>query len=193
MMLLQNRWSTAKVALLGGALTSVVIAAQSSNSSQASITLAAQEVAFAKGGLQAAAAITGSYTRPVQERWEGDPLSLTELADLSAVIVIGTPYRATCHLARDGRSVETAFTVDVETIVKGSGGAASVRVFVPGGKAGFVDGTTAIVRTPDFLRPQIGATSSVAAAWEFTIWTSMCAAAASWCRPEDLTLRWLAT
>ena len=114
-----------------------------------------QAAAFKRGGLEAAAAVTGSYSHRAEDRWEGDPLTLKELADVSAMIVIGTPHRATCHLTRDGRSIETAFVVDLETIVKGEGGFSSVTVFTPGGKIGFADGSTAEVKTPGFLRPQM--------------------------------------
>jgi hypothetical protein len=46
--------------------------------------------------------------------------------------------------------------VNVETVLKGPARVDSVAVAVPGGKVSFADGSTAVVRTPGFFRPNIG-------------------------------------
>ena len=145
---------TVKVALMAGALGSVALVSQSTGGDRASN--ASADAAFAKSGLEGAAAISGDYIRKVEQRWEGDPLTLKELADLSTLIVIGTPNRATCHLTDDGRSINTVFELGIDTLIKGEGGVSIIKVVTPGGKTGFANGTTATIRTPGFLRPQIG-------------------------------------
>jgi hypothetical protein len=114
-----------------------------------------QEEYYKKGGLRAAASVTGSYTRSERQYWDGDPATLKELADLSHVIVIGKWDTARCELTSDGRSITTVHSVVVESTLKGEREPTILEVSLPGGKAQFEDGSTSEVITPGFARPQI--------------------------------------
>jgi hypothetical protein len=116
---------------------------------------ALQDEQYKKGGLRAAAGVTGSYTRSERQYWEGDPATLKELADLSHLVVIGRWETGRSELTPDGRSINTVHSVVVESMIKGEPETSTLAVVLPGGKAQFDDGATSEVTTPGFARPQI--------------------------------------
>jgi hypothetical protein len=119
-------------------------------------TVDLEREAFERAGLEAAAKITGSYVHTLIWASDGDPATLRELASLSQVIVIGSATSAICRVAAGGRGIVTDFQVSVDSVLKGDRAISGMTISVPGGKAVFADGSTSEVRTPGFLRPQIG-------------------------------------
>jgi hypothetical protein len=117
----------------------------------------AQRDAFNRGGLHAAAAVTGSYVGESPISTAGSPAYLSELATLSDLIVVGTSSDGVCKLTADERSIVTIHDVVVEMALKGHlAPNGHVALIVPGGKVSFSDATVAEVRTPGFIRPPVG-------------------------------------
>jgi hypothetical protein len=117
--------------------------------------MAQQRAALRRGGLNAAASITGTYVGPTGFDADG-PTDLDELVSVSDVVLVGSVIDNVCVLHKDHRSISTVYTVSTDTPLKGDTSGLPLDVVVPGGKVGFPDGTTAEVTTPGFVRPMNG-------------------------------------
>jgi hypothetical protein len=116
-----------------------------------------QRKAMKDGGLVAAAAISGSYVTSLNVGVVGGPAYLEELASLTSDIVVGSTDDNVCRLTADGKSIETIYTVRVETATKGLiQPGAVIAVAVPGGKVSLPGNRWAQVNTPGFLEPMSG-------------------------------------
>lgn len=108
--------------------------------------------AFAAGGLQAGAAVTGSITKTVADN-RGTPVSLYQLVSFAKVIVVATPIRNRGFLSPDGATVQTFFSMEVTESLKGDTQLEQLELVIPGGRVSFDDGTWAQVNVEDFNRP----------------------------------------
>jgi hypothetical protein len=117
----------------------------------------AQAAAFTAGGLRAAAAITGVYVTAQGPARGAEPVSLTELIDLSHVVLVGWVAEHSMALTKDWRSVVSEYSVNSESVLKGvertDRTTRRVDVVMPGGRVSFPDGSLAQVETPGFSRP----------------------------------------
>ena len=105
------------------------------------------------GTLHDAALAAGGYYKG-NEAVLRDWVSHRDLKSLgrdSSVVIIGTALRNVCQLTRDGRKVQTVYTVRVEESLKGLFREGDlVTVVLPGGMYGWPDGTTVKMSTPQF-------------------------------------------
>ena len=142
-----------------GCIIIIMLAANAQKASMAGHEIYRQQaLALAKGGLHAAASITGSYLGEVRSLNVGGPASLNELASYSHLVVVGTPMANASRLTPDGQSINIWYRVEIESILKGelSGQRQQIDVLIPGGKVGFPDGTWAQLRTRGFKLPAQG-------------------------------------
>lgn len=116
-----------------------------------------RENARREHGLGAAAAVTGTYIGKTGYPNVGGPTSLSELADLSTVIIVGTPEDNVCRPTSDGRSIVTLYRMSVEAVLKGQVPAKGViTMILLGGRIRFPDGSWAQLNTPGLKRPRTG-------------------------------------
>lgn len=113
-----------------------------------------KQIEMERGGLPAAAGVTGRVTvrRPVKT--DGTIGSLDDLVRQSELIVIGKTTTNSPSLTADLRSVRSVYVVEVDTALKSQGQArGSVRVVIPGGRVAFSNGSWAQEDTPGFVPP----------------------------------------
>lgn len=117
---------------------------------------AREDTEFKRGGLEAAAAVTGNYSRNIPIVAVGGPANLVELVTESDVVVIGRIASQIMRPTNDGRSIATICQVDIESTAKGERLLGRISVAVPGGKVSLPTGAVATLRVDKFQRPQNG-------------------------------------
>lgn len=115
--------------------------------------------ALKQGGLRAAAAAAGGEYAASAGAWLPHvAYTLESLARLSDVVLIGTLGENLAHLSASGEYITTDFRMTVERSLKGHVLPGSTVVFgVMGGKVVFEDGSSALIGTKGFIRPNTGA------------------------------------
>jgi hypothetical protein len=98
--------------------------------------------ALRRGGIRAAAALTGHYIGMVSAEPENNVESLAQLVDWHDLIVIGRIKSNRGWLTADGETVVTDYLVAVERVLKGDA-VSVITVSMPGGRVSFEDGSTA--------------------------------------------------
>lgn len=114
-----------------------------------------QEQAFREGGYEAAARVTGAYTRLSPVPAVGGPADLKELLAWTDHALVGTVEGHRMRLAADGRGIWTIYDVIVEEVLKGHT-ERRIQVFVPGGRVMTGGGSYATERVPRFTPPLNG-------------------------------------
>jgi hypothetical protein len=116
-----------------------------------------QREAASRGGLQAAAAVTGVYVDSVGLASSALPASLSELVAVSHLVVTADIESNSCILTLDGHSIVTVMSMRVaSTLKRDSSVQDSFTLVVPGGKVSFADGSTAELRPRGFAFPHPG-------------------------------------
>ena len=112
---------------------------------------AVNQLAFERSLNEAARANGGTFTveYDMNTAWRVRPRNVQEMVDSSPLIVVGTVQSAGPRPTRDGRMIETVYSVVVTDTLKGDPRSA-VTVRIPGGRVAFPDGAVAEVLTPGF-------------------------------------------
>lgn len=133
------------VAITCIALSAVFVAFGQSKDSSADVA-DAQRAALRKGGLRAAAAVTGSYMDVLDFSSEAGPTSLEDLVRGSRTILVGRVLKNYSVLPPMGAMIRTEYTVRVTELLKGDvsrQGRDTVTISVLGGRVSFPEGTQA--------------------------------------------------
>ncbi len=119
---------------------------------------AAAHVALRTGGLRAAAAASGGEFATTTE-WIGEvAYTLESLVHSSEVVLVGELIQNRAHLSASGEYITTDYRMRVQRSVKGGVKPQSEVIFqVMGGTVVFEDGSSAVIRTPGFVKPNTGA------------------------------------
>ena len=119
---------------------------------------AAVQAAFRQGGLKAAAAASGGQYAATTEWISEVAHTLDSLVEQSDVVLVGELVENLAHLSASGEYITTDFRMTVERSLKGRVLPKSTVVFqVMGGKVVFEDGSSAVIETRGFVRPNTGA------------------------------------
>lgn len=110
--------------------------------------------ALRRGGVPAAAALTGHYMGTVSAEPENNVESLAQLVEWHSLIVIGRVQSNRGWLTADGETVVTDYRIAVQRILKGDA-PRLITVSIPGGRVSFEDGSTATI-TSTMRAPQNG-------------------------------------
>lgn len=102
----------------------------------------AESEALRRGGIRAAAAITGHYGGTISAEPENNVVSLAQLVEWHDLIVIGRIKSSRGWLTADGDTVVTDYRIAVERVLKGDP-ADVITVSMPGGLVSFEDGSAA--------------------------------------------------
>jgi hypothetical protein len=97
-----------------------------------------------KGGLRAAAKVTGHYQGPVAAEPENNVENIFQLVDWHDLIIVGRIVANRGWLTGDGDSIVTDYRVAVEASLKGPE-VREITVSILGGRVSFEDGTTATI------------------------------------------------
>jgi len=141
-------------ALAGAVLLSSLLTANGGGQEQQRLARLQGE-ARTRGGLAAAAAVTGSFSGIATYPGDGGPLNLDELVSISDIVVVGRLVLATPELIDEGRSIKTVFQVDVTESLKGHLEGVSVSVNLPGGRYQFENGSWAELVPRGFVPPKL--------------------------------------
>lgn len=98
--------------------------------------------ALRRGGIRAAAAVTGHYIGQVSAEPENNVETLKHLVAWHELIVIGRIQSNRSWLTADGETIVTDYRVVVEKVLKGNVGSL-ITVSIPGGRVSFENGTRA--------------------------------------------------
>jgi hypothetical protein len=110
--------------------------------------------AFAKGGLRAAAQVSGSYRQTMSPHGERDASTLEFLVKNSELIVIGQIRRNRAWLNNAGDTITTDYRVAVERALKGHAKPGEqMTMSVLGGRVAFPGGSWAQIDTPGMVPP----------------------------------------
>jgi hypothetical protein len=112
----------------------------------------AESDALRRGGLAAAAAVTGDYEGVVSADPENNVETLTQLVAWHSLIVIGRVESNHAWLTADGNTIVTDHLVAVERVLKGDA-TRRITVSVPGGRVTFPDGSMATLTST--MRPPV--------------------------------------
>lgn len=115
--------------------------------------------AFERGGLRAAAQVTGNVRHGMNPHGGRDASTLKFLTDNSRLIVIGEIRGGRGWLSEPGDTITTDYDVAVERVLKGPAKAGDhVTVSVLGGRVAFEGGSWAQIDTPGMMPPLKGQT-----------------------------------
>lgn len=142
------------VAMALGAVMSSPVSARRLQGGSEAAKIKEQNQAFARYGLAAAAAITGSYVKS-EVAYSGEPISLEQLVAKGSNVVVGEPVTALPELTKRGDSIVTRTQFRIREVIKGTK-ADAIEVVLPGGRVSFSNGTWAEVRVRDFRIPRPG-------------------------------------
>ena len=105
--------------------------------SQVSPAVAAkQEQAFRRGGLKAAAEVTGLYVRNINPKVDAFPETTKQLVALSSIIGIGSSTSNVSKIDATGRRIFTHYSVVLDRALKGTA-QGPIDVAVEGGRVSF--------------------------------------------------------
>ena len=98
--------------------------------------------ALRRGGIRAAAAVTGHYIGQVSAEPGNNVETLKHLVAWHELIVIGRIQSNRSWLTADGETIVTDYRIVVERVLKGNAGSL-ITVSIPGGRVSFENGTRA--------------------------------------------------
>jgi hypothetical protein len=117
-----------------------------------------QDEAYDKGGLRAAAAVTGTYVMETFSDPENNASTLARLVEWTPNIIVGRIDGAQCWLDGGGELITTDYKVAIERVLKTERTRFEkfVTVSILGGTVRFSKGTVAQVTTRPMTLPTIG-------------------------------------
>jgi hypothetical protein len=141
---------------LAAAIGVVVVSAGRQNPGQADPR--AVQAALREGGLRAAAKASGGHYEATTGWISEIAHTLDSLVGQSDVVLIGDLLENRGHLSASGEYITTDYRMRVHRRLKGDALPGSDVVFgVMGGKVVFEDGSSALLGTTGFIRPNTGA------------------------------------